>query len=159
MKNKILLFALILVAFISCEKDDPVPGSLNIKVSYFYNNFQGYKPDVGAKAYLHDTKYGNLAYLDSIGPISARVGFLVDKNGKWITADDGGITHKYDGEADVTGTISILNIEPGSYYLVVASEGRYTFSTKRISIGEGENLDLVKNFYYLHDFDYGGESW
>jgi hypothetical protein len=159
MKTKFLLFFLFSIALMSCKKEDDEPGSVSIKVSYYYNAYQGYKPDVGAKAYLHDVEYISKVHLDSLHPIAAKVGLLIDKNGDFLLSSNNGVTYNYSGEADVSGQIDIPNVGPGDYYLVVASEGRYTFSTKRITVGSGTPLTLVKNFYYLHDFDYGGESW
>lgn len=149
-----LLLMFLIASFMGCSKKDTAPGSLNIKVSYFYNTFQGYKADVGAKAYLFDWSKGQEAFIDSISPIAARTGILIDKKGDFVEC-----LYKYNGEADVTGSINIPNVDAGSYLLVVASKGRWTFSSKQIDIQPGQTMSLIKNFYYLHDWEYGGEVW
>jgi len=80
--------------------------------------------------------------------------YLVDKYGELISAK-----RKYEGEADVTGTITITGINPGDYLLMLDSKGRWTFSYKYIHLGSGESLNLVKNFGYLHEYERGGEPW
>lgn len=47
MKKIFLLSAIF--AFISCQKE---PGSLSGVATYFFNDYQGYKPDVGASVYV-----------------------------------------------------------------------------------------------------------
>ena len=74
-----------------------------------------------------------------------------------IMVGDDIISPDYEGEADVNVTIRISNITAGDYYLVVASEGRWTYSEKYIEVPSGGELDLVKNFGYLHEFE--KESW
>lgn len=151
MKNIIII--LVLIISVSCSKDDE-PANLTIEVSFFYNNFQGYKPDVEAKAYLFDHSKTSGIEMDSMHIIDARIGKLVDKTGEWMDVEP-----IYEGEAGASGMISIDNIIPGYYLLILASKGRYSFTHKHQHIESGERLNLVKNFGYLYEFQRGGESW
>lgn len=143
----------IILLFCSCEKIFE-PGSLELQVSYCYNAYQGYKPDIGAQAHLYKKSHTSGVFIDSISCIDARVGYLIDNKGKIMDIDD-----DYEGEVGITGILTIDNIKPGDYLLILASEGRWTFSHKYIEINPGETLKLVKNFGYLHEFEDGGEYW
>lgn len=154
MKNKLLLFILILLAFVSCSKDDDLPATVNIEVSYYYNTFQGYKPDIGAIAFLCEKDKSKAFHNDSTAALFIRVGMYADKTGDLIQ-----IPYKYKAEAGVSGKINISNVDPGEYLLLLASKGRFIYSYKYLDIHSGENVELVKNFYYLNEFSYGGEAW
>lgn len=152
--NKLTLLFLISLICFSCDKIFE-PGSVEIEVSYYYNQYQGYKPDVGAKAFLFERdKSITSVYIDSMSSIDARIGFLVDKNDDLLDVD-----YKYSGEAGASGIITISDVDQGKYLLILASKGRYTFTHKYIEVNSGETLKLVKNFYYLHDYEDGGEIW
>lgn len=47
--KKILLISVIALIALSCKKE---PGTVTGVVTYFFNDYQGYKPDLGAKIYL-----------------------------------------------------------------------------------------------------------
>ena len=146
------IYCIILLFFISCTKEEPA--TITIEVSYFYNNFIGYKPDVGAKAFLFDhSKTGNIS-LDSMSVVDARFGQLTSKTGDWLDLDP-----VYEGEAGAAGIITIENITPGYYLLILASEGRWSFTHKHQHIDSGEKLNLVKSFNYYYEFNQGGEIW
>ena len=151
MKNLFFIAAFVFI-FCGCKKDEPA--SLEIEVSYYYNQYQGYKPDIGAKAYLFTEKQTKTVWIDSISPTLAQFGKLTDKSGTIID-----VRYQYKGEAGVSGMLNITGIEPGSYLLILASKGRYTFTHKHIDFNSGEALSLVKNFGYLYDYEFGGESW
>ena len=152
---------LLLGIFVGCSKKMEEPANLNVKVSYYYNAFIGYKPDVGATAFLYEEKFAKQAYTDSISWVAASIGALIDKNGEYIIGDNGLSSgyYKYRGEADVTGTVTIAGVSPGGYLLILVSKGRYTFSSKHIDIQSGTDMVLIKNFGYYHEFDDGGEYW
>jgi len=155
MKTKILFIALIVLITASCKKDDEqLPATVNIEVSYFYNTYQGYKPDVAAIAYLCEKDKTAAFYNDSTAAIALRIGLYTDIKGDWVD-----IPFKYKGEAGTTGTINIQNVDPGKYLLLLASKGRYTYSHKYITIKSADNISLVKNFNYYDDYSYGGELW
>lgn len=145
-----LLFISLL--FLSCDKQEPA--ILEIEVSYFYNNFIGFKPDVGAKAYLFDHSQTSNISMDSMTVVDARMGKLTSKTGDWLMAEP-----VYEGEAGASGLITIDNINPGYYLLILASEGRWSFTHKHQHVNSGEELKLVKNFNYYNEFKQGGEAW
>ena len=144
MKN--IFFALLIPLFLfgGCEKFKE-PGDLKITVSYYYNDFIGYKPDVGATATLFEDE--TLRYDDYI---EAAIGAIRLNEDDLLFPD-------YKAEADVNGIITIYDLPVGEYYLAIVSEGRFTYSEKVITIPSGGALDLVKNFYYLHPFE--RENW
>jgi hypothetical protein len=145
---------MVIFAFASCSKDEDQPATVNIEVSYYYNTYQGYRPDIGAIAYLCEKDKSNAFHNDSTAALFIRVGMYADKTGDLIQ-----IPYKYKGEAGVSGKINIPSVDPGDYLLLLASKGRYLYSFKYITIHSGENVELVKNFYYLREFNYGGEAW
>lgn len=153
--KKLLLFALIIALFDGCNLV-PKPGNLELTVSYFYNNFQGYKPDVGATACLFEKKYNDSLNMDSINLVSSRAGVFYNKYIKDKFYDP---KKMLKGEADVTGKISFKDVPAGEYFLLVTSKGRYVFSQKTVTIEPIKTLVLVKNFEYFHDMDPKGESW
>lgn len=152
--KKLNLLTLLLIFILSCDNNKE-PGSLEIEVSYFYNNYQGYKPDVGAKAFLFTNKEAKGICIDSMNWANATTGIPADNKGELMFD----IAPAYKGEVGISGTVYITGIEAGDYLLILASEGRFTFSTKNIEIISGQDLKLVKNFGYYHEFDLGGESW
>lgn len=147
---KKILFLLSVSLFFSCSKDGS--GNLELTVSYFYNDFQGYKPDVGSTVYIFDDEYSKVIFPDSMSIIAARTGMIIDKDGK---------PHLYEqkGEADVSGKINIDNIKSGQYFIILASKGRWLYSTKLITIQDDETFSLVKNFGYKNEYSKYPESW
>lgn len=141
--KRIFPFILTVVLLAGCEKWKG-PGNLEITVSYYYNDFIGYKPDVGAKAYLYSDI--NASCPDYVSSIIGNA---------YVGGEE--IRNEYFGRADVEGKVLIENIEPGQYYLVLVSEGRFTYSEKYPEIDPGETTRLVKNFYYKHEFE--KEPW
>ncbi len=155
MKKTLFLLAMLPVLVLSsCSKDDDEPGSIELTVSYFYNSFQGYKPDVGATAYLFEYSKKDLLNLGTMTCASGMMGVLIDKNEEYHFNE---YTSK--GTADVNGVIRLKNINPGSYFIMVGSEGRYLYSMKDIIIKSGEELTLVKNFGYKNEFSSLPETW
>ena len=157
--KQLFFIALILLAFASCTKDEvspeeQVPATLAIEVSYFYNDFQGYKPDVAAVAFLCEKDKTTAFYNDSTAGLAVRVGLYTEKSGDWVE-----IPYKYKGEAGGSGIVNIEGIVPGEYLLLLASEGRYTYTHKYMTIKSGEKISLVKNFNYYSEWEYGGELW
>lgn len=151
MKN-LFLISILILSLSGCKK---APGNLEITVSYFYNNFLGYKPDVGANAILFEEKYLSGICKDSINLINSRVGVFYNTKGKAI--DDP--KNMLKAEANVEGKITFKDIPCGKYFLLVISNGRYVFSKKVIDIESAKTLSLVKNFEATHDMDTNGESW
>lgn len=148
---KKLLFLFLFVSLLSgCSK----PGNLELTISYFYNNFQGYRPDVGAKAMLFKSSVSQRLCMDSITLPYAETGIFYDNNGKYIKDED-----ILKAEADVSGKINFKDLSNGKYLLIVSSKGRHIFSKKEIEIESGKTLSVVKNFEVDHDMDYKGESW
>jgi len=47
--KKILLISMIALMAVSCKQE---PGTVTGVVSFFFNKYQGYKPDIGAKVYV-----------------------------------------------------------------------------------------------------------
>lgn len=150
--KKIIFYFSIIFVFNSCTTE---PGSLKVTVSYYYNTYQGYKPDVGAKVFLFLKSETTSFHNDSTNPIIAKAGMLQDYSGDIIS----GLTYKYSGITDGSGNCVINDIEPEDYLLIVASNGRTVYSHKYITINEGQQLSLGKSFYYLHDYEDGGEYW
>jgi len=149
--KKLLLLPLLIILLFGCQKDkdEEVPlGSLEVKISYYYNAFQGYKPDTGANLYLY--KQTGKTYIRDF--IDFRVGLLeVVGTGEKVTSD-------FKAEADVTGLAKINNIPYGDYLMVAASEGRFLYSAKPIKIDAPLTSD-VKNFGYRNELDDNGEPW
>lgn len=143
MRKLVLVFLAFFFLVTSCEKEEE-PGNLKIIVSYYYNDFIGYKPDVGARVFL---------YTDTYAKCPDWVSSIIGK--AYVGEEES--DYQYKAEADVNGEIHINNIPSGYYYIVLTSEGRYTYSDKIIDIPLGGTLDLVKNFYYRHEFE--EEPW
>lgn len=144
--KKVFLVVVAAVMIVGCKKKD---GAVELTISYYYNNYQGYKPDVGAKVYIFDKDVN----CSSMSLTDAQMGIIVDKNGN--TKFD---LYKYSSEADVNGVVKI-SVQPAEYYIVVASKGRYLYSMKKITVKSEETLYLTKNFYYLGEFKDVPESW
>ena len=179
--KKVLFVIISLFVFYGCVKDDAnpvsvptpipvkekpkvipvVPAKLEVSVSFFYNDYQGYRKDVDSKAYLFKDSIGKKAYMFKLSPVDARYGMLVDAQGVRLGSDKSEFPQvfSYSGIADGDGKINISDIAPATYLLVVASKGRYVFSSKTVVFAEGKTISLVKNFGYLFDGDTGGESW
>ena len=149
--KRILLVLITFAAIIAgCKKEDkPVlTGNLDVKMSYFYNTYQGYKPDTGAEIYLF--KQNGKAFDQDY--IAYRIGYLK------VVGTGETVQYNFKAEADVSGTAKITGIPYGQYLLVACSEGRNTYSVKTIEINS-ETKTEVKNFYYLDEFDDDGERW
>lgn len=144
MKHLTLIILIAFAAF-SCSKNDETTGSVEVKVSYYYNAYQGYKPDANAKAYLF--KGSNVV---ANKYVKSRLGIA------YIGETE--VESNFRSVADVNGTVLFENIPSGNYLLVVVSEGRSSYSAKQIEVGSGK-LSLIKNFGYLHEWDDLGESW
>ena len=153
---KKLLFLFLFVSLLSGCNIISKPGNLEITVSYFYNNFQGYKPDVGAEAYLINKKYTDSLCMDSINLITSRSGVFYNKFVKDEFYDPKGMLKS---EADLNGKINFKDLPVGDYFILLVSHGRYVYSKKELKIESTKTLSLVKNFEYLHDMDQKGESW
>lgn len=147
---KKIIIAFICALFLTgCSKDSEVKtGSLEVTLSYYYNAYQGYKPDVDAKVYLfkgYDVKYKDSYSNYATGSLRTE-------------SDDKLVFNDFKAVADVNGKAVISNIPYGKYLLVVSSKGRFVYSKKIIEI----NSDLkteTKNFGYKDEFDDDGESW
>ena len=148
--KKVLVFLAIAVCFISCDKGK---GNLELTVSYYFNDYQGYKPDVAAHAYLFDIKIKDEMCLDSMNYYTAMIGRLVGKDGEWLINEiNDKYDYLYDGEADANGVLRISDINVGKYIIMLSSKGREIYSIKDIEIKKGETLFLTKNFGYLNDW-------
>lgn len=135
----------LLLLTVGCSKDkNEEPGDLIITVSYYYNQFIGYKPDAGADAHLFENED-----VECDNQVDALVG--------WAYIGEEKYESDYNAEADVNGVIHFYNIPGGAYYLTIKSKGRFTFSDKIVDIPPGGELNLVKNFGYLHEFE--EEPW
>ena len=77
-----------------------------------------------------------------------------------LTIDGTEETVRYDfkATADVNGVAAINDVPYGDYLLVASSKGRFSYSTKPITLNS-PHLQEVKNFGYLSEFDDTGESW
>lgn len=123
-------------------------GSIEVKISYYFNEAQGQKADVGAKVFLF--KKTDKIYKSDF--INYYIGsMVVDGTEDIINAD-------YREEADISGTVRILDVPYGKYMLVVASKGRKIYSKKDIVI-DAPNKIFVKNFGYTDEMSNEGESW
>jgi hypothetical protein len=49
MKTQLFYISFFVIIFSSCTKD---PGKINGVATFFFNKYQGYKPDIGAKVYV-----------------------------------------------------------------------------------------------------------
>ncbi|WP_319589663.1 carboxypeptidase-like regulatory domain-containing protein [uncultured Draconibacterium sp.] len=157
---KKLIYLIIAIFIFSCSDDEASkePGSIEVTISYYYNNFIGYRYDVGAKVFVYDSDLSNQIHRDSMNVVFARLGILVDKDGE-IIGGDFETPSLYEAEANADGVAFISDVKPGDYFIMVASEGRWTYSVKEIEVLPGENLILTKNFGYLNEFLPRGESW
>lgn len=151
---KKLLFLFLFVSLLSGCNIIQKPGNVEITVSYFYNNYQGYKPDVGSKAFLIKNSVAQRICKDSLTLPYASQGIFFDKYGKYIKNEE-----IQNAEADVLGKIKFNDLSSGNYYLFVSSKGRDIFTIKEIEIESGKTLSLVKNFEATHDMDREAESW
>ena len=124
-------------------------GNIEITVSYYFNNFVGYKPDVSAKAYLFHADNMNI-YADSLK--YSRSGIATNTDGDKIDSD-------YSNEADVNGLIRFNDLSAGRYFIIISSNGRYAYSYKYIDIEKGKTLLLVKNFTMYREYANGGQEW
>jgi len=157
-----ITFSIILVAtlFSACKKELKEPGAIEVTITYFYNNFFGYRNDVGAKIFVYDPAVGKQMHLDSMSVIFARIGAIYDRNGKIIDKGEFLETrYLFTAEANASGVAHIGNVPPGKYFILAASKGRFTYSTKNIEVLPGETLHLTKNFGYLFEWLPQGESW
>lgn len=158
--KKLLLFVLIITASFGCEKENDDPGSIEVSITYYYNQFFGYRKDVGAKVFVYESSVGEKIYLDSMRVISARWGAVYNKNGKIINEVDFRTTAKlFEAEANAEGVALIQGVPPGRYFIMVASKGRWTYSVKSIDVLPGETLKLTKNFGYISEWFPQGEAW
>lgn len=147
--KRILLLVILSVSLISCSKDDKVEsGALEVTLSYYFNEYQGNKPDVGASIYLFKQEGKSIDYEES----SMRIGLLQYKGESEHTRN------VYNATADVYGKAVINEVLYGDYLLVAASKGRFIFSVKPITINKSQTNE-VKNFGYKKEFDKNGESW
>lgn len=147
--KKIILALVMAFSIASCKKNDvQLNGSLEVKMSYYYNSYQGYKPDVGAKIYLF--KQTGKSYERKL--VDYRIGLLTIEGTTEIVRAD------FKAEADGTGLAKIQNVPYGDYLLVASSKGRFIYSTKPITINAALQNE-VKNFGYLNEFKDEGESW
>ncbi|MFB9862617.1 hypothetical protein [Rufibacter immobilis] len=147
-----VLAVLMLLAF-GCGSDkseDPEPqfGSVEVRMSYFYNDFQGYKPDTGADIYLF--KETGKKFINDW--IDYRIGTLR------VEGTEEKVKYDFAAEADVSGVAKIENVPYGKYILVAASKGRFTYSKKSIEINS-VSQSHVKNFGYRSEFSDIGEVW
>ena len=85
MRKKILV--IIIAGFVLSCDSLLSPATLEIEVSYYYNHYIGYKPDIGARAYLFKEKDAKNVYIDSMLSVSASLGYLVDINGEWLDVE------------------------------------------------------------------------
>lgn len=151
---KKIYYLLLITFFVASCNIFQKPGNIEISVSYFYNNFQGYKPDVGAVAYLINEKASDSLAIDSLHLANVMAKAFLKTNGKYL--NDSNILTM---EADVTGKINYKDIPSGKYLLIIGSNGRSVFSKKNIQIAPGKTLSLVKNFGYVYDRSNDGEFW
>ena len=147
--RKLMLFIAVASVFVGCKKDEGVKtGTVEVTISYFYNDFQGYKPDVDASIYLF--KQTGKSYERSL--VDYRIGVLT------VEGTEETVRHDFKATANVNGVATINNVPYGEYLLVAASEGRWSYSVKPIKLN-APKLEEVKNFGYLREFDNNGESW
>lgn len=145
------MLAMVLVGLSSCKKSDSESlgsGSVEVKMSYFFNDSQGYKPDADARIFLFKQTKKSIDYEKS----SPRIGKI------WYVGDSEPVYQDYEATADVTGLAVIENVGNGDYLLVAKSKGRFTFSIKPISV-KGSKVSEVKAFGYKSEFEIDGESW
>lgn len=153
---KRILFGLLfsgLIVLVGCSKDEE-PANLEITVSYFYNTYQGYKPDVGATVVLYNSSDVSGYCADSTGYIGHKFAGFENSKG-----EDMSVNYRYDQEADVNGVVKISGITPGKYLVAVCSKGRWLYSVKTVDFGDGEDVVLVKNFGYKNEYQSSPETW
>jgi hypothetical protein len=151
--KKVIVVAIIAAVFAGCSKeDDGGTGTVELTVSYFYNDYQGYKPDVGAQVHVFDEKYGSVVCYDSMSIVAARIGIIYDKQG------EPHVDEIYSTEVGAGG-VAKFALDAGNYFMIVASEGRWLYSTKSIKVNKDEVLYLTKNFGYRNEFQGKPESW
>lgn len=143
----------------------PLTGNVEITVSYFYNNFVGYRPDVGADAFLFHADNREV-YADSLVFSSLGIATIYSENtdGKTYVRNSSydekyKVYNDYSSEADVNGLIRFSDIPVGRYFIIISSHGRWTYSYRYIDVEKNKTLLLVKNFGMYHEFEDGGEGW
>lgn len=151
--NKFLTFlSVVLITLItSCSKDNEQSnsnGSVEVKMTYFFNDAQGYKADVGASIFLFKQTQKSIDYEKS----SPRIGKI------WYVGDSKEVYQDYEANAGADGVATIENVSNGDYLLVAKSKGRMTFSIKPISVNNNK-VSATKAFGYKSELDIKGESW
>ena len=151
MKRILMLFMILTGLSSSCSKNGADPsanGSVEVKMSYFYNDAQGYKPDANASIFLFKQSGKSIDYENS----SPRIGKIQ------YQGDNEPVYQDYEATADLNGLAVIENVPNGDYLLVAKSKGRLTFSIKPISV-KSSKVSEVKAFGYKSELNIKGESW
>ena len=134
------------------EAQEPPAGTVEVSVSYFYNNYHGFKPDVDAKVLLVEKSnwhnFQDYSYYDVKFP---------NAMGFFSKSDKKRIEYNYEAIANVHGIVKIDNVLYGKYEIIVVSEGRKSYSHKTIDLN-AEKIELVKNFKVETDW-LKKESW
>ena len=131
MKKLLFLLFIGLVTLNSCDK--PI-GTVSGTVTYFYNDFIGYKPDVGATVYVTTAECDSLSdYLDEAElsnitgePIDSILEFNTYRMLSKILKDSLVATTNVNGLGEYT-----IDLPEGNYRLIFKSVGR-----KRINLVE-----------------------
>src|SRR5690606_4038115 len=121
---KYILVLLLALTTFSCKKDDDKQATLEVTLSYYYNQYQGYKPDVNASVYLfrdtgkdYEAKYVHYA-----------------TGGLTIKGSDQKVYSDYSGKTDVNGVATLTGVPYGKYLIVVSGKGRSVYSKKKITV-------------------------
>lgn len=147
--KRIILFFISAVLMASCGKDDNLKtADVEVKISYFQNDFLGYRPDTGAKLFLY--KHTGASYEPNWANFMTG-GIVVESTGERVFAD-------YTGTADADGLVKIQNVPFGKYLMVASGKGRRAYSIKTITISSERYTD-TKNFTHRYEMVATGEPW
>jgi len=146
---QIILLVILGTALFSCKEDS---GVLEITVSYQTDN-EDWRRDVGAKVFLFDHSKTQGINIDSMTVGDARSGKLLAKDGGYLN-----LFPVYEEQAPNHGKIE-LEVDAGYYLLILASNGRKSFSHKHQHIKRSEFISLEKEFTGIWDNKKGGETW
>lgn len=104
-------------------------GNLTGSVSYFYNNYVGYKPDVNARITIISYETDYKKYTNDELFYFARDGIKLNATERFYTT-----------RVDVSGNFNFTKIPVGKYLLIVSSKGRASIDYNKEPSGFGPNM-------------------